>query len=75
MAIIMGHEVFKGKAIPEGVDPTDPDFNPAAAALEFWRLRNGLDNGLFNGSEDQRNFDMWRGLATSNAVENEAEGG
>jgi phenol hydroxylase P3 protein len=75
LAIIMGHEVFKGKAIPEGADPTSPDFDPAAAALEFWRLRNGIDNGLFNGSEDQRNFDLWRGLATSNSVGSEVEGG
>lgn len=69
LAIIMGHEVFKGKAFPEGTDPTAPEFNPAAAALEFWRVRHGIDNGNFVGSEDQKNFDLWRGLATSNAVD------
>jgi phenol hydroxylase P3 protein len=64
---IAGHDVFKGKAMRPEADPTAEDFNPAAEALAFWKLENGRDNGLHYGSQDERNFSMWRGLASSNS--------
>ncbi|MCH9829425.1 MAG: YHS domain-containing protein [Gammaproteobacteria bacterium] len=37
-----------------------------AAWMDWVGLVNGRDNGDFVGSRDQRNFEQWRGLATSN---------
>lgn len=36
------------------------------AWMNWVGLRDGEDNGDFVGSRDQRNFDQWRGMATSN---------
>ncbi len=37
-----------------------------AAWMDWVSLRNGTDNGDYDGSEDQKNFDAWRAMATSN---------
>jgi len=36
------------------------------AWMDWVGLRNGVDNGDYVGSQDQVNFDKWRGMATSN---------
>jgi len=36
------------------------------AWMDWVSLRDGVDNGDYVGSRDQRNFDQWRGMATSN---------
>jgi phenol hydroxylase P3 protein len=36
------------------------------AWMEWVFMNPGRDNGDFEGSEDQRNFDAWRGLTTTN---------
>jgi len=36
------------------------------AWMDWVSLGDGVDNGDYAGSEDQRNFQQWRGLATSN---------
>ncbi|NMG43047.1 YHS domain-containing protein [Aromatoleum toluvorans] len=35
--------------------------------MDWVSLRDGQDNGDYVGSVDQRNFEQWRGLATSNS--------
>jgi len=37
------------------------------AWMDWVNLKNGVDNGDFEGSQDQRNFQKWKGLAVSNA--------
>ena len=37
-----------------------------AAWMDWVSLRNGTDNGDYDGSEDQKNFEAWRAMATSN---------
>jgi len=44
----------------------DPIGGDLAAWMDWVGLRNGKDNGDFDGSEDQKNFDAWRAMATSN---------
>ncbi|KRB83911.1 phenol 2-monooxygenase [Sphingomonas sp. Root710] len=60
------HEFLKGNCFGPDVDSTAEGFDPLAAALAFWRIADGKDNGLFTGSEDATNFDLWRGLAKTN---------
>ena len=60
------HQIYQGNCFPEGTDPTAPGFDPLAAVLEYYRLNVGRDNGEFEGSEDQRNFEAWRGMAKRN---------
>jgi phenol hydroxylase P3 protein len=60
------HQILQGNCFAEGDDPTAPDFDPIASVMKYWHLHNGRDNGDFAGSEDERNFADWRGMATSN---------
>jgi phenol hydroxylase P3 protein len=60
------HQIYQGNCFPEGTDPTAEGFDPLAAVLQYYHLEFGRDNLDFEGSEDQRNFDAWRGAATSN---------
>lgn len=52
------HQIFQGNCGGASLEEV----------LEWYRLDAGKDNLDFEGSEDQRNFDAWRGLATQNAV-------
>ena len=61
------HQIMQGNCFAEGDDPTAPDFNPIASVMKWWHLENGKDNGDFAGSEDEKNFAQWRGMATSNS--------
>ncbi|MFM2370373.1 MAG: toluene ortho-monooxygenase subunit [Pseudomonadota bacterium] len=63
-----GHDLFKGAFFGPDADPTSPDFNPFAEAMKFWRMEPGVMNGLHKDSPDAASFDMWRGLATTNAT-------
>jgi phenol hydroxylase P3 protein len=44
--------------------------NSGGGGLEAWMdwvsLVDGQDNGDYVGSQDQKNFDAWKGMATSN---------
>lgn len=60
------HQIYQGNCFPEGTDPTAPGFDPLAAVLEYYRINVGHDNGEFEGSEDHRNFEAWRGMAKRN---------
>jgi phenol hydroxylase P3 protein len=44
----------------------DPIKGDLMAWMDWVNLKDGRDNGDYVGSNDQRNFDAWRGLATSN---------
>ena len=44
----------------------EPINGDLAAWMEWVSLKDGLDNGDFNGSQDQQNFQDWRGIATTN---------
>ncbi|MEZ5628573.1 MAG: aromatic/alkene/methane monooxygenase hydroxylase/oxygenase subunit alpha [Rhodocyclaceae bacterium] len=60
------HQIYQGNCFPEGTDPTAEGFDPLAAVLAYYHMNFGRDNLDFEGSEDQKNFDAWRGVATSN---------
>jgi phenol hydroxylase P3 protein len=60
------NQIQQGNCFNPGTDPTTPGFNPLQAVLEFFHYNLGRDNGDFEGSEDQRNFNMWRGQASKN---------
>ena len=61
------HQIYQGNCFPEGTDPTAPDFDPLAAVLQWYHIEFGADNLAFEGSEDEKNFAMWRGMATQNS--------
>jgi len=44
----------------------DPLNGDVGAWMQWVSLLNGKDNGDFVGSEDEANFQLWRGLATKN---------
>ena len=44
----------------------EPINGDLAAWMDWVGLRDGVDNGDYNGSQDQQNFQQWRGMATSN---------
>ncbi len=60
------HQIYQGNCFPEGTDPTAEGFDPLAAVLEYYHLPFGQDNLDFEGSQDQKNFETWRGMATKN---------
>ncbi|NTV12256.1 MAG: YHS domain-containing protein, partial [Zoogloea sp.] len=60
------HQIYQGNCFDEGVDPTAEGFDPLAAVLQHYHVNFGRDNLDFEGSEDQKNFDAWRGMATKN---------
>lgn len=55
------HQIYQGHCFNPDVDPTAADFDPLGAVLDWYRLEKGRDNMEFEGSEDQKNFAMWRG--------------
>lgn len=55
------HQIYQGHCFKEGVDPTQPGFDPLLAVLDWYGLNVGRDNFDFEGSEDQKNFAAWRG--------------
>jgi len=59
------HQIYQGNCFPEGTDPTVEGFNPLAAVLDYYHINVGADNGEFNGSPDQVNWDRWTGQDTS----------
>ncbi|MCC4114994.1 aromatic/alkene/methane monooxygenase hydroxylase/oxygenase subunit alpha [Aromatoleum toluclasticum] len=61
------HQIYQGNCFPEGADPTAEGFDPLAEVLKYYHVEMGRDNLDFEGSEDQKNFDQWRGQATKNA--------
>jgi len=61
------HQIYQGNCFNPGVDPTAPGFDPMAAVRDYYNLKDGLDNGDFEGSDDQRHFAEWRGAAKTNA--------
>ena len=61
------HQIYQGNCFPEGTDPTAPNFDPLAAVLQWYHIEFGADNLAFEGSEDEKNFAMWRGMATQNS--------
>ena len=44
----------------------DPFSGDIGAWMNWVGLQDGVDNGDFVGSQDERNFEKWRGMATSN---------
>ncbi len=66
-AWLPAHQIYQGNCFGEGADPTSKDFNPMASVLDYWGVQNGHDNGDFEGSDDQKNFNAWRGMATNNS--------
>lgn len=61
------HQIYQGNCFNPGVDPTVKGFEPLAAVLDYYHLNFGRDNLDFEGSEDQKNFDTWRGVAAKSA--------
>lgn len=61
------HQIFQGNCFPAGTNPTEEGFDPLLAVLKYWSFDIGVDNADFEGSEDQKNFIKWRGLATANS--------
>ena len=55
------HQIYQGNCFKEGTDPTKEGFEPLAAVLDWYGIHVGRDNFDFEGSEDQKNFDAWRG--------------
>lgn len=43
-----------------------PTHGDLGAWMDWVSLKDGQDNGDFADSQDRRNFEMWRGMATSN---------
>jgi phenol hydroxylase P3 protein len=61
------HQIYQGNCFPEGTDPTAEGFNPLSSVLDWYHVNQGRDNLDYQGSEDQKNFAAWRGLATKNS--------
>ena len=55
------HQIYQGHCFPEGTDPTAEGFDPLMAVLKYYEMEVGRDNFDFEGSEDQKNFAMWKG--------------
>ena len=60
------HQIYQGNCFNPGVDPTAPGFDALGAVLDYYNMAVGRDNLDFEGSEDQKNFEAWRGMATKN---------
>ena len=60
------HQIYQGNCFEPDVDPTKPDFNPLAEVLRWYRMENGRDNMDYADSEDKKNFEAWREMATKN---------
>lgn len=55
------HQIYQGNCFNEGVDPTAEGFDPLAAVLDWYGIKQGEDNMEFEGSLDQKNFAQWSG--------------
>ena len=60
------HQIYQGNCFPEGTDPTVEGFQPLPEVLKYYHINHGRDNLEYEGSEDQRNFEAWRAMATKN---------
>ena len=60
------HQINQGNCFNPGVNPTAEGFDPVAALFDYYHLNFGRDNLDYEGSEDQKNFNMWRGMAVRN---------
>ena len=60
------HQIYQGNCFPEDVDPTQPDFNPLAEVLRWYKINQGQDNMDYADSPDKKNFEAWRAQATGN---------
>ena len=61
------HQIYQGNCFNEGTDPTAEGFDPLMAVLAYYNINVGRDNFDYKGSEDEKNFNMWRNAATSNS--------
>jgi phenol hydroxylase P3 protein len=55
------HQIYQGNCFKPGTDPTQPGFDPLAAVMDYYEVKVGEDNFDFEGSQDQKNFNEWRG--------------
>ena len=55
------HQIYQGNCFLDGVDPSQNDFDPLSAVLDYYELNAGIDNLDFEGSQDQLNFNKWDG--------------
>lgn len=53
------HQIYQGNCVPEGVDPSAPDFNPVVEALKYMGIKPGVDGGLLKEHVDARNWEEW----------------
>ncbi len=60
------HQIYQGNCFSPDVDPSKPDFNPLMEVLRWYKLEFGRDNLDYADSEDRKNFNRWRELATVN---------
>jgi phenol hydroxylase P3 protein len=60
-------QILQGNCWNPGTDPTAPGFDPLGAVLDYYGVNVGRDNLDFEGSEDQKNFEAWRGMSTKNS--------
>ena len=60
------HQIYQGNCFPEDADPTQPDFNPLAEVLRWYKINQGQDNMDYADSPDKKNFEAWRAQATGN---------
>jgi phenol hydroxylase P3 protein len=60
------HQILQGNCWNPGTDPTVEGFDPLAAVIDYYGINVGRDNFDFEGSEDQKNFETWRGMSTNN---------
>ena len=59
-------QIYQGNCFEPDADPTQPDFNPLAEVLRWYRMSWGEDNLDYADSPDKKNFERWRAQATGN---------
>ena len=60
------HQIYQGNCFCPDADPTQPDFNPLAEVLRWYKITQGQDNMDYADSQDKANFERWRAQATGN---------
>jgi phenol hydroxylase P3 protein len=55
------HQIYQGNCFKPGTDPSQAGFDPLAAVMDYYEVKVGEDNFDFEGSQDQKNFNEWRG--------------
>ncbi len=60
------HQIYQGDCFGPDADPTSPDFNPLLEVIKWYRVNVGVDNAPYEGSADQKNFETWRAMSTTN---------